>query len=162
MFQTNRPAPNPAVEGTSGPSLLGIRNMRHAIALLFALASLPVQADSLPPEIRRALAAIPTVTGRNVLQRMKLCGITFADGSWIEKQTAAIPQIGSRVGDTILEVYINIPPMPGDDRPEAKVIYNGLFAQWIIRNGKPIPISGWAKTLQQAPIPIRSERWMNC
>lgn len=143
--------------------MLILQNMKYTLAiLLFAFASLPTQAGALPPEIKRALAAIPTVTGQNVLQRMKSCGITFADGSSIEKQTESHPQIGSIVGDTILEAYINIPPRPGDDRPEAKVIYNDLFVQWIIRHNKAIPISGWAKTLQRTPAPIRSDRWMNC
>lgn len=129
---------------------------------LFAFSSLSGYASSLPPDVSHALAAIPTVTGQNVSQRMKSCKITFADGSWVEKQTVAIPQIGALAGDTILDVYINIPPMPGDDRPEAKPIYNGLLAQWIIRNNRAIPISGWAKTLQQSPQPIRSAGWMNC
>jgi hypothetical protein len=137
--------------------------MKHTFAFfLFALASLPGYAGSLPPDVSRALSAIRTVTGQNVLQRMKSCKITFADGAWVEKQTVAIPQIVSLAGDTILEVYINIPPMPGDDRPEAKIIYNDLFAQWIIRNNQAIPISGWAKTLQESPRPIRSVRWLDC
>jgi hypothetical protein len=137
--------------------------MRYFITVsLFILVSLSAQAASLSPNIKRALAEIPTVTGQSVLQRMRICGMTFAEGTWIEKQTVANPQIGSLAGDTILEVYFNIPPMPGDNRPEARVIYNDLLARWIIRNGKAMPVSGWAKTLQESPIPMRSTQWLNC
>ena len=137
--------------------------MRYTIAIfLLVFAPLSVHAESLQPNVKRALTAIPTVTGQNVLQRMNSCGITFSNGAWYEKQTEARPHIASLAGDFVLEVYINTPPMPGDNRPEARVIYNDLLARWIIRNGKAIPISGWAKTLQLAPIPIRSAQWMNC
>lgn len=143
--------------------IVGIQEMRLTFALfLFFFSSLPGYAGSLSRAVSRALSAIPTVTGQNVLQRMKSCKITFSNGSSVEKQSVAIPQIGSLAGDTILEVYINIPPMPGDDRPEAKIIYNDLFAQWIVRNNKAIPISGWAKTLQESPRPIRSAHWLDC
>lgn len=133
-----------------------------AIVSLLAVVSLQATATGVSSEIKRALASIPTASGQNALQRMRSCGITFADGSWIEKQTEAHSKIGAQAGDTILEVYINVPPMPGDDGPEARTVYNDLFAQWIIRDDKAIPISGWAKALQQSPVPLRSSSWLNC
>lgn len=128
-----------------------------AATMLFAL-SPPVQAVQPSKAVRQTLANIKSVVGYSVLDRMKACGITFADGSSAEKLTQDNANLGVHKGDIMLDVYINIPPLPDQD-PAA---YSDLLARWAISRGVAKPMSGWAESLQNKPTPIGSMTWMNC
>ena len=133
---------------------------RTKIAVVLAASmSLTAFAGTLEPAVQNALRSIHTVTGHSAWDRMKSCGIKFADGSWIETADVDQPQIGARKGDLILEVYLNVPPIPGDDRSGP---YTDLVARWIIRNGRPNPESAWAKEIQNKTRPLKSAAWLNC
>ena len=95
---------------------------------------------------------------------MRSCGITLADGSWIEEATSDYPDIEAQKGDLILEAYIDVPPMPGDNRNKnyTDLIYTNLVARWVIRQGVSYPESGWAGTIQNKPRPMRSNMYLNC
>lgn len=129
------------------------------LCFLLLFTCLTTSADDLEPAVKHALKSIHTVTGESALNRMRSCGISFSDGSWIEKADYDQPTIEAHKGDLILEVYINVPPMPTDQQT---YIYNDLLARWVIRKGQSIPESGWAKWIQNKPRPLQSISWMNC
>lgn len=128
-------------------------------AILAVLVSAPAHSDMSAPAVRQALSTIRTATGGRVLERIRSCGITFSDGSWIERATQDYPSIGARAGDLILDVYINVPPIPGDHDIG---VYRDLLARWVIHAGRAVPKSRWADELQNKTPPIGSDVWLDC
>lgn len=66
---------------------------------------------------------------------------------------------GARKGDIMVDLYFDVPTLPGDDRDST---YRDLRAGWYLRDGVPIPVNGWAKNLQDKRPPIGGPAWMNC
>lgn len=134
-------------------------NKPTLVAILAVLVSHSAFSAIPAAAVRKALSAIPAVTGETVWERIRSCGITFSDGSWIERAIQDQPSIGARAGDLILDVYINVPRLPGDHNIEA---YRDLLARWVIHAGRAAPKSRWADTLQNKAPPIGSDAWLNC
>ncbi|HEX7965332.1 MAG TPA: hypothetical protein VF651_06405 [Gammaproteobacteria bacterium] len=127
------------------------------IALGFAAAA-PAWAASPGKDVKASLGKIKSVAGGSVLSRIQACGIKFADGSYQEAAVSDIPDIGAHKGDVILEIYIDVPPMPGGTASA----YRGIVARWVISKGVARPNTRWAQWLQEKEIPIGSADWMNC
>ena len=109
--------------------------------------------------VSNALDHIRTVDGGTVLARINDCGIKVQRTvSWTSVASHPISQLGAQIGDQIVEIIMNVPPMHGDN-PD---IYRDLTARWIIRNSKALPNNEWAEQLQNKPAPIGSAVWMNC
>ena len=123
-----------------------------------ALPASPVYASKPDKAVFDALSHIKSAAGTSVLDRIDACGITFADGSYAEKATANYPSEGIHKGDLIVEIYINVEPLPDQNR----VAYTDLLARWAISHGVAHPVAGWADWLQNKPAPIGSAVWMNC
>ena len=109
-------------------------------------------------DVRASLSRIHSAAGGSVMERIQACGIKFADGTYQEIATSDIPDIGAHKGDVILEIYIDVPPMPGGTASA----YKGIVARWVISKGVARPDTGWAHWLQEKEIPIGSADWMNC
>ena len=110
-------------------------------------------------QIKKRLENIKAADGSSIENRITACQIKIdRDASWSEAADHDYPQIHAIKGDTIIEIFIDIPLLPGQN-PEA---YRGLVARWVIHNGEANPESGWANQLQNKPPPIGSSAWMNC
>lgn len=128
-----------------------------AAVVLLLLVS-PAYAAKPDKAVRDALSHIKSAAGTSVLERIDACGITFADGSYADKATADYPSEGIHKGDLIVEIYINVEPLPDQDR----VAYTDLLARWTVSHGVAHAQAGWADWLQNKPAPIGSAAWMNC
>lgn len=109
-------------------------------------------------DVKASLAKIRSAAGGSVMSRLQSCGIKFAVGSYQEVATSDTPSVGAHKGDVILEIYIDVPPMPSGDADA----YKGLVARWVISKGIARPVTGWAHWLQEKVVPIGSADWMNC
>jgi len=109
--------------------------------------------------ILNALDHIPSAVGISVRGRIENCHIKIQRGtSLIDTRQTALPALGARPGEEILQIAIDVPPLPGDDAS----IYKDLSATWIVSDGHARPANGWANWLQNKPQPIGSDVWMNC
>ena len=131
------------------------------IAINFLATSPVARADATNKgtKLTAALNRIRTVTGETVFTRINNCRLRLdRDASWVDVAPIANPQIGARVGDLIIQIVFDAPPIPGND-PK---LYHDLGARWLVRDGKPTPNGGWADWLQNKPAPIGSSSWLNC
>lgn len=116
-----------------------------------------MSADSDP--VVSVLKSIPSAAGVSVYTRLKTCKIRIQHNvSWLDTKVFDIPDKQIRAGDTVLQIIIDVPPLPGDTQG----LYKDLTARWTIRNGKAYPDKGWAEQLQNKSRPIGSSAWMNC
>jgi hypothetical protein len=107
-------------------------------------------------EITKQLDQIPSATGKTISARLKACRIKVQQQySWIVTADTDMPRLDALAGDVVLSVIFSAPPPPGDPPTQTE----DLHAQWIVRNGNPIPMNGWARNLQLSLPPLM---WMNC
>lgn len=128
------------------------------VVVAMSLLTSPAYAAKPDKAVRDALSRIQSATGMSVLDRIDACGITFADGSYAEMATADYPAEGIHKGDLIVEIYINVEPLPDQDR----AAYTDILARWTVSHGVAHAQAGWADWLQNKPAPIGSAVWMNC
>ncbi|MDE2110946.1 MAG: hypothetical protein KGJ79_07375 [Alphaproteobacteria bacterium] len=142
--------------------------MFRILVAAVCVAAVAVQADAAPSsdwkEIARALDSIPTAANEPLNKRIERCKITVnKKSSWIELLTADNPNYGAKVGQTVLRLEIDVPGGKGDGGPAPKQPpEKNQAAVWVIDHGKATPLSTWATSLQNRPVPLGYDAWMNC
>jgi hypothetical protein len=136
--------------------------LRIAVAAAFLAAfatGAGAAADAQWKEIAKALDAIPSDAGLSVGKRIERCKFKIEkDASSIDTRPVDRPEFGARAGQTVLQIILDIPT--GASAAQAAV--RRTPAIWVIDHGKATPISAWAISLQQGPVPMGYEAWLNC
>jgi hypothetical protein len=139
-----------------------------AAVILIALSGLPAAAAPVTDwkQIDAALASIPTGAGISLKKRLANCKIAVHhDTAWMETRPAGWPEYGARPGQTVLRILMDMPPVPRQPGP-AGLVPNppslNVPGIWVLGGGKAVPVSAWARALQERPVPLGYDASKNC
>jgi hypothetical protein len=129
-----------------------------ASLIVFAAAAGAVTEENWKP-VAKALEAIPTAAGMSARERIDRCHFMIEkDASFVETRSVAWPQYDAKAGQTVLQVTLQLPLYKGEPTADNQPVK----AVWIVDHGKATPLSRWAISLQNKPIPMGYEKRTQC
>ena len=142
--------------------------MLRTAAAVIVLAVLAAPASAAPvtdyKQVDKALDSIPTAAGISLKKRLVACKIVVhKDTSSIETLTAPAPDYAAKPGQTVLKVFMDLPPPPKQSGPSLpQPAQKNVQGIWIIDHGKASAVSSWADVLQNRPVPLGYDESNNC